>query len=66
MPFKFERRLAVLEAEKLGWKLGYVQGKLIKCDLSGDEVDSWQYVEFDRENGKGAFEECVTALRAGK
>jgi hypothetical protein len=38
MPFKFERRLAVLEAEKLGWKLGYVPALLISRILTGPVV----------------------------
>ncbi len=38
----------------------YVKGRVMKVDLSGDEVDPYLY---DRDNGRGAVAEIVTALR---
>jgi hypothetical protein len=38
----------------------YLKGRVMKVDLSGDEIDPWGY---DRDNGQGAVEEIVSALR---
>ncbi|EFQ97285.1 hypothetical protein MGYG_00326 [Nannizzia gypsea CBS 118893] len=38
----------------------YVNGRCFKCNLSGDFVSPWGY---DRDAGKGRFEEVVTELR---
>lgn len=38
----------------------YLQGRVMKIDISGDEMDSWGY---DRDNGQGAAQKVVTALR---
>ena len=38
----------------------YFAGKVIKCDLSGDEFDTWG---FDRDNGEGAAEQAIAKLR---
>lgn len=59
----FDRHSAVADAKRTGWRLDYIKGRVIKSDLSGDKVNPWG---FDRDNGNGAFEECVAALRARK
>jgi hypothetical protein len=38
----------------------YLKGRVIKVNLSGDEIDPWGY---DRDNGQGAVEEIVSILR---
>ena len=38
----------------------YLKGRVMKVDLSGDEIDPWGY---DRDNGDGAVAEIVAALR---
>lgn len=38
----------------------YLKGRVMKVDLSGDELDPWGY---DRDNGQGAIAEIVAALR---
>lgn len=40
----------------------YLQGRVMKIDISGDTIDTWGY---DRDNGKGAAEAVVTKLRNG-
>jgi len=40
--------------------IDYFNGRCIKCDLSGDEVDPWLY---DRDAGAGAFQKIVDGLR---
>lgn len=40
--------------------IDYFNGRVIKCNLSGDEVDVWG---FDRDNGNGAFQSVVDSLR---
>jgi hypothetical protein len=42
------------------WHVDYIVGRVIKSDLSGEEVDPSGY---DRDNGKGAFAEVVRKLR---
>lgn len=37
----------------------YVNGKVIKCDISKDEFDPWLY---DRDNGEGAAEKAIERL----
>ena len=39
----------------------YVKGRVVKCDLSGDDLDTWG---FDRDNGTGAAQEVIENLRA--
>ncbi len=39
----------------------YVQGRVMKVDLSGDSFDPWAY---DRDNGQGAAERTINALRS--
>lgn len=38
----------------------YLHGRVIKVDLSGDAFDSWGY---DRDNGEGAAEAVIKALK---
>ncbi len=39
----------------------YLQGRVMKVDLSGDSFDPWGY---DRDNGQGAAERTINALRS--
>lgn len=38
----------------------YLKGRVMKIDISGDEMEPWGY---DRDNGQGAAQKVVTALR---
>ena len=40
--------------------IDYFQGRVIKCDISGDTADPRLY---DLDNGKGAFQKIVSQLR---
>lgn len=40
--------------------IDYFEGRCIKCDLSGDEVDPRMY---DRDAGQGAFARIADSLR---
>jgi len=40
-------------------RFDYLKGRVMKVDLSGDELDPWLY---DRDNGTGAAERALTAL----
>ena len=37
----------------------YLKGRVMKVDLSGDELDTWGY---DRDNGQGAAERAIAEL----
>lgn len=37
----------------------YLKGRVMKVDLSGDELDPWGY---DRDNGRGAAQEAISAI----
>lgn len=37
----------------------YVLGRVIKCDITGDEFEPWLY---DRDLGKGAAEEAIKQI----
>jgi hypothetical protein len=41
-------------------KFDYLRGRVMKCDLSEDQVDPWGY---DRDNGPGALSRVVSKLR---
>ena len=43
--------------------LDYVDGHVIKCDISGDEFSE---VLYDRDCGEGAAQEAITKLKEGK
>lgn len=38
----------------------YLQGRVMKIDLSGNELDPWL---FDRDNGVGAAERAISTVR---
>ena len=38
----------------------YVEGRVIKCDITGDEFEEWL---FDRDNGVGAAESAIAGIR---
>lgn len=38
----------------------YLEGRVMKIDVSGDEMDPWGY---DRDNGQGAANKVVEAIR---
>ena len=38
----------------------YLQGRVMKVNLSGDSFDAWGY---DRDNGEGAAEKAIAHLR---
>lgn len=40
----------------------YLRGRVMKVDIAGDELDERLY---DRDNGQGAAEKIITALREG-
>lgn len=44
-----------------GTYFDYVQGRVMKVDLSGDSFSPWGY---DRDNGKGAAETIIDTLRS--
>jgi hypothetical protein len=52
-----------LAEEAVKKRIDYFCGSAIKCDLSGDEVDPFLY---DRDAGKGAFQEVVDSMRSKK
>lgn len=39
----------------------YLHGRVMKIDLRGDELETWLY---DRDNGQGAAEAIIDALRS--
>lgn len=42
------------------WDFDYLEGRLMKCNLSGDSASSRLY---DRDNGQGVFKGVVDTLR---
>jgi hypothetical protein len=38
----------------------YLQGRVMKIKIEGDEIDTWGY---DRDNGEGAVEKVIATLR---
>jgi len=49
------------EQLKRGSYFDYLSGRVMKVDLSSDELDPWLY---DRDNGQGAAARMINALRA--
>jgi hypothetical protein len=43
-------------------RFDYLDGRVLKVDLSGDSFDPWLY---DRDNGDGAAEEAVVSVLLG-
>lgn len=41
----------------------YLQGRVMKVDLSEDTLDPWLY---DRDNGQGAAERAIAEVRKGQ
>ena len=56
--------LTVREARRIikgrYYNFDYCKGRVIKCNISGDEFDPWRY---DRENGAGAARRAIDELR---
>ena len=56
--------LTVREARRIingrYYNFDYCKGRVIKCNISGDEFDPWRY---DRENGAGAAQMAIDELR---
>jgi hypothetical protein len=46
-----------------GTYFDYLSGRVMKVDLSGDELDPWGY---DRDNGQGAAKRVIAALKSAK
>lgn len=56
--------IAAAEAEPRPYRplfFEYLNGRVLKIDLSGDELDPWL---FDRDNGPGACADAIARLRA--
>ena len=49
--------------ERNNTKIDYVYGRIMKIDISGDEIDPWGY---DRDNGEDTVAQIVKQLRDGK
>ncbi len=54
--------MTVDEAQRIGADryFDYLKGRVMKVDLSGDNLDPYLY---DRDNGQGAAEKAINALR---
>lgn len=59
---KAEEMVGELKENKRRLYFDYVQGHVIKCDLTNDEFDPRLY---DRDCGEGRGEEVIKALREG-
>lgn len=64
-----ERPLTLSEAEamildrderRLNLNFDYVNGRVIKCDITGDEFDPWLY---DRDCGHGTAQRAIDSIR---
>ena len=54
--------MTVNEAKTLlekGFHFDYLKGRVMKVDLSGDELDPWLY---DRDNGQGAAQKAIDSI----
>jgi hypothetical protein len=56
-----EEAQAFLDAREEGKKIyfDYLKGRVLKVDLTGDELDPWLY---DRDNGSGAAERAISKI----
>ncbi len=54
-----EQAARALEAHPHGY-FDYLNGRVLKVDLSGDDIDPWLY---DRDNGDGALEAAIKQVR---
>lgn len=55
--------LSIEEAQEIvkeQTRFDYYRGRVMKVDISGDELDTWLY---DRDNGEGAAERALSSLR---
>lgn len=57
-PMTKEEAQKVLERSS---NFGYLNGRVMKIDISEDEIDIWLY---DRDNGLGSAERAILALRS--
>lgn len=48
------------EAVKEQTRFDYYRGRVMKVDISGDELETWLY---DRDNGEGAAERALSSLQ---
>ena len=57
--------MTVEEARRIGPEryLDYLQGRVMKVDLSKDELETWLY---DRDNGEGKAAKVINELRVSK
>lgn len=58
-PMTREQAATILAATPHGY-FDYLHGRVLKVDLSGDDVDPWLY---DRDNGRGALARAVDQVR---
>ena len=58
-PMTVDEAVSLLEQETY---FDYLKGRIMKIDLSGDELNPWGY---DRDNGNGAAALVIEALRSG-
>jgi hypothetical protein len=55
-----KRMFPTIHAGTSNLKFDYLYGRPLKCNLEGDEVDTWGY---NRDHGEDAFEKVVEGLR---
>lgn len=60
-PMTVEGARTILNAREGSCYFDYLNGRVMKVDLSSDEFDPWG---FDRDNGSGAAQEVIDTLRA--
>jgi hypothetical protein len=61
--FLHEREVSLIDCQKrleLTGDIDYFAGRVIKCDLSSDQLDGRMY---DRDNGDGVAERVVNSIR---
>jgi len=55
-----DMRVDEVKTSQVSNYVDYVNGRVMKIDLSGDVIDPWGY---DRDNGEGAVKKIVDAVR---
>lgn len=58
-PLSIEEAAGILAANPHGY-FDYLHGRVLKVDLSGDDIDPWLY---DRDNGQGALARAIDQVR---
>lgn len=58
-----ERARELVTDDRFVMYFDYVDGRIIKCNLSGDEFDPRLY---DRDCGEGAAESAIASIREGE